>query len=266
MDLSDDKKPLATSYPAPPPPSMHHHRMPPPLEASHAPPPAAAAHGLYEPSWRPYPPSFDAHPAAAAAAADQRRASSNNPPHHPPIPPAHAYPIIPNRELPQLPPEGPYGRPNSLPGPATSPDAHAPPPPPPGAYRMNGVSPHDAPPHSAPPEYRSRLPFPPPEPPTNGEPLPAHSIPPAQYAAQVPAPMSQTPTPFDPPGYYQSQAYGMRQRKAARAQQVSCFLTSSEVNPCRSTTQWSRRAGAAGMRRRGRSSGATATGRGMVPG
>lgn len=87
---------------------------------------------------------------------------------------------------------------------------------------MNGAPPHEAPPHSAPADYRARLPYPPPEQPSNGEPVPAHSIPPAQYPTPVPAPIPQTPTPFDPP-YYQSQAYGIRQRKAARAQQVRSF-------------------------------------------
>ncbi|EYE97356.1 putative C6 finger domain protein [Aspergillus ruber CBS 135680] len=182
------------------------------MEASHAPPPppsaaAAAAHAIYEP-WRTAPPTYP------PPSFDDRRAS--NPP-QPPLPPPHAYPVIPNRELPQLPPDGPYGRPNSLPGPVTTPpDAHGPPPP---NYRMNGAPPHEAPPHSAPADYRARLPYPPPEQPSNGEPVPAHSIPPAQYPTPVPAPIPQTPTPFDPP-YYQSQAYGIRQRKAARAQQA----------------------------------------------
>ena len=234
-----------------------HHRMPPIEAASHHAAAPPGAHGLYEPSWRPYHPSFDPHPvtataaattaAAAAAAVDQRRAS-NNPPPQPPIS-AHGYPVMPGRELPQLPPDGPFGRPSSLPGPAATtspPDVHPsqPPsqsqsqsqqqqqqqqqqsssqPPPATNYRhMNGAPP-DAPPppHSATaPDYRARLPFPPDQP-SNGEPpLPAHSVPPAQYPTPVPAAMPQTPTPFDPPGYYQSQAYGMRQRKAARAQQV----------------------------------------------
>lgn len=223
-------------------------RMPPPLDTAHVGAGAGAgappvAHGLYEPSssWRPYPSSFDPHSAAVTAAAtaaapDQRRVSSN-PSQAPPIPPTHGYPVIPNRELPQLPPDGPYGRPSSLPGSATTPpDAHHHPPPPPSGnyHRVNGAGPgpgagapshpppqpHDAPPHSAPPEYRSRLPFPSSEQSANGEPVSAHSIPPAQYPTPVPPPIPQTPTPFDPPGYYQSQSYGMRQRKAARAQQV----------------------------------------------
>ena len=239
------------SHHPPPPPSMHHHRRPPIEAGSHHAPPGA--HGLYEPSWRPYHPSFDPHPAAATAAAttaaaaaaavDQRRAS-NNPPPQPPIS-AHGYPVMPGRELPQLPPDGPFGRPSSLPGPAATtspPDVHPSQPPsqsqsqqqqqqqhsssqpaPATNYRhMNGAPP-DAPPppHSATaPDYRARLPFPPDQP-SNGEPpLPAHSVPPAQYPTPVPAAMPQTPAPFDPPGYYQSQAYGMRQRKAARAQQV----------------------------------------------
>lgn len=227
---------------------------PPPLDTSHHPAAVAAAaaaaaappvgHGIYEPaSWRPYPPSFDPHPP------DQHRVSTaaSNPSQATPIPPTHGYPVIPNRELPQLPPDGPYGRPNSLPGPATTPPEahhhhhhhHPPPPahpahsshPSSGNYRLNGSgagggpppppSLQDAPPHSAPPEYRSRMAFPP-EQPANGDTagaggLPAHSIPPAQYSTPA---VPQTPTPFDPPGYYNSSAYGLRQRKAARAQQV----------------------------------------------
>ena len=294
MDILEEKKPLA-SFPTPhhhppPPPAM---RMPPPLDTSQHPAAVAVAaaaatpsvgQGIYEPSpWRPYPSSFDPH------VPDQHRvstAASNPSQQPPPIPPSsHAYPVIPNRELPQLPPDGPYGRPNSLPGPVTTPpDAHphphhphphhhphhphhphhhAPPPsgpPPPapsapasahpaahppshssaGNYRLNGSGAaggpapppppslqDPSPPHSAPPEYRSRMAFPP-EQPANGDAstaaaaaasaaIPAHSIPPAQYSTPA---VPQTPTPFDPPGYYNSSAYGLRQRKAARAQQA----------------------------------------------
>ncbi|KAI9927385.1 hypothetical protein MW887_002997 [Aspergillus wentii] len=202
--IATDEKPKPPSaYSGPPPLPMH--RIP-PHEGSHGPP---SAHGLYEPppAWRPsYPSAYDAHPA------EPRRAS--NPP-QPPLP-SHNYSIMPNRELPQLPPDGPYGRPSSLPGPTHTPPEH--PLPPPNYRPMNGT-PHEAAPHSAPPDFRPRMSFPPQEPHPNGEPpLPAHSIPPTQYATTPVPHIPNTPTPYDA-GYYQNQALGMRQRKAARAQQ-----------------------------------------------
>ncbi|OXN04487.1 hypothetical protein CDV58_07994 [Aspergillus fumigatus] len=88
---ADDKPQALPPYSGPPPPQMHH-RIPP--EAAHG---LVNAPGAYDQPWRPYPPSFEHHHA------EQRRAS--NPP-QPSLPP-HGYPVIPNRELPQLPPEGP---------------------------------------------------------------------------------------------------------------------------------------------------------------
>ncbi|KAF7595061.1 hypothetical protein BBP40_007464 [Aspergillus hancockii] len=195
---TDDKPKTLPAFPGPHPPM---HRITPP-DGSHGPPSVA---GIYEQPWRPYPP-YEGHPA------EQRRTSTAPPP---PLS-SHGYPVIPNRELPQLPPDGPYGRQGSLPGPKhTPPEAHP-------SFRgpINGT-PHEPAPHSAPPEYRPRMPFPPQEPHSNGDPpppLPTHSIPPAPYSTPVP-PISHTPTPYDS-GYYQSQAFGIRQRKAARAQQA----------------------------------------------
>ncbi|KAJ9319696.1 transcriptional regulator family: Fungal Specific TF [Paecilomyces variotii] len=199
VNATEEKPKPLPPYGGPPPPA---HRMPPPEGAQGVP----SSHAVYEPSWRPYPPTFD-------ATADQRRPT--NAPPQPPIPP-HGYPVHPNRELPQIPHEAPYGRPNSLPGPSHSPqDAHPPPHP---AYRpMNGAPPHEAIPHTAPGEYRPRMAYPPHESHTNGEP-PPHSIPPGQYPPGVPH-MSQPPGPYEP-GYYHNQAFGARQRKAARAQQA----------------------------------------------
>ncbi|KAH1323326.1 hypothetical protein KXX47_000814 [Aspergillus fumigatus] len=210
---ADDKPQALPPYSGPPPPQMHH-RIPP--EAAHG---LVNAPGAYDQPWRPYPPSFEHHHA------EQRRAS--NPP-QPSLPP-HGYPVIPNRELPQLPPEGPYGRPNSLPAPSLTPtESHAP------TFRpMNGAShdsiPHSAPthpgppPHSAPSEFRPRMTYPPQEQSSYGETPPApppapHTMPPAQFPTPIPH-ISHTPAPYEP-NYYQNQAFGMRQRKAARAQQA----------------------------------------------
>lgn len=170
-------------------------RMPPP-EGPPAPP---GAHAVYEHAWRPhaYPPSFDGH------APEPRRSSAAS---QAPLPPG--YPVMASRELPQLPPDGPYGRPNSLPGPAPpmqeSPPAHA-------NYRPPNGLPHETSPHSAPPEYRSRMGFEPPPQPTAGESTPTSAPPSSQFM---------TPAPYDP-SYYQNPAYGARRGKAARAQQVS---------------------------------------------
>ncbi|KAE8145200.1 hypothetical protein BDV25DRAFT_133996 [Aspergillus avenaceus] len=195
---SDDKPKTLPAFSAPP---MHHPRIPP----SDGPHGLSAVPGMYEQTWRHYP-AYDGH------AAEQRRTSTAPPP---PLS-SHGYPVIPNRELPQLPPDGPYARQASLPGPKNTPtEAH-----PPFRSPMNGT-PHEPAPHSAPPEYRSRMSFPPQEPHSNGDPpppLPPHSIPPAPYSTPVP-PMTHTPGPYES-GYYQSQAFGIRQRKAARAQQA----------------------------------------------
>lgn len=181
-------------------------RMPPP-EGPHAPP---SAHGGYQHQWRhPYPPPYESH--------ESRRPSTSSAP----LPP-QTYPVMPNRELPQLPPDGPYGRTNSLPGPPSHPvqessPVHA-------NYRppMNGT-PHESSPHSAPPEYR-RMGFQPPEQPTPTETTPTSgSLPPSsQFMTPAPPIPPGTPGPYDP-SYYQNPAYGARQRKAARAQQVSFF-------------------------------------------
>ncbi|KAF7115349.1 hypothetical protein CNMCM5793_002165 [Aspergillus hiratsukae] len=99
---------------------------------------------------------------------------------------------------------------------------------------MNGAShdsiphstpPHSAPPHSAPPEFRPRMTYPPQEQSSNGDPPPPppppvpHTMPPAQFPRPVPQ-ISHTPAPYEP-NYYQNQAFGMRQRKPARAQQTN---------------------------------------------
>lgn len=199
MDViaTDDKTKPLPPYGGPPPQPVH--RMPPP-EGSH---PLPSPHGLYEPSWRPYQPPFE------APNPDQRRSSSN--PSQPPIHPGYAVP--PNRELPQISHDAPYGRPNSLPGPTQSPsDPNTPHP----GYRPMTTAPHEANPHTAPGEYRPRMAYPPPEPHANGEPTP-HTIAPGQYPHMAHAPVSYEP------GYY-NPAYGTRHRKAARAQQVSAAI------------------------------------------
>ncbi|KAH8425600.1 putative C6 finger domain protein [Aspergillus melleus] len=200
ISATDDKPTPMPAYSGPAPPM--HHRIPHP-DGGHGPPSDSV---MYEaPPWRPYPASFEG------------RRTSNAP--QPPLPPP-GYPVHPNRELPQLPPEVPYNRQGSLPGAFhTISDAHPPPHPP---YRPMNGTPHEAASHSAPPDYRPRMSFPPPESQTNGDPPPPppppHSLPPAQYGTPVPPHISHTPAPYDP-AYYQNQAYG-RQRKAARAQQA----------------------------------------------
>ncbi|RAL15067.1 putative C6 finger domain protein [Aspergillus homomorphus CBS 101889] len=190
------------------------HRIPLP-EGSHGLP---STSGVFEQPWRPpFTHSFETHPA------DQRRTSSAP---QPPLP-SHAYSAMSSRELPQLPPDGPYARQSSLPGPPThaSPETHPPPLPPHPNFRppINGT-PHEPTPHSAPSEYRpavARMSYPPPETPsTIGDPPPPppQTLPPAQYTPPVPH-LSHTPTPYDS-GYYPNQAFGIRHRKAARAQQA----------------------------------------------
>ena len=187
-------------------------RMPPPGE-HHAPHPGV--HGVYDHAWRPhYPPSaYDGH------APDSRRQSASS---QGPLPP-QGYPVMANRELPQLPPDGPYGRPSSLPGPPhpiadpNQPPTHA-------GYRpsMNGT-PHEVSPHSMPPDYRTRMGFQPSETPTSEATTTSGPLPPTtQFMSPAPPIPGGTPGQYDP-SYYQNPAYGARQRKAARAQQVSFF-------------------------------------------
>ncbi|KAF5855048.1 hypothetical protein ETB97_010200 [Aspergillus alliaceus] len=134
------------------------------------------------------------------------------------------YPFMPNRELLLPPPDGLYGWQGSFPSPNHTPmEAQQP-------FRgsMNGTS-HDPAPHSAPPEYQHRLSSPPKEPHSNGDTLPLlppHLNLPAPYSIPVP-PVSHTPAPYGS-GYYQSQAYGMRQSKAAQAQQLKTCDQSQE--------------------------------------
>ncbi|GFF44604.1 C6 finger domain protein, putative [Aspergillus udagawae] len=215
MNEADDKPQALRPYSGPSPPQMHH-RIPP--ETAHG---LSNAPGAYDQPWRPYPPSFEHHHA------EQRRASILPQPSLP----SHGYPVIPNRELPQLLPEGSYGRPNSLPAPSLTPTESRPP-----TFRpMNGAShdpiPHSAPMHSAPPpppplphsahpDFRPRITYPPQEQSSNGDPpLPPppapHTMPPAQFPTPVPHIF---PAPYEP-NCYQNQAFGIRQRKVARAQQ-----------------------------------------------
>lgn len=192
-------------------------RMPPP-EGHHGPPPVPHA---YEPgsAWRPpYAPHYDSH--AHPHAHPHAPAPERRPPTTQATLPPPNYPAMHGRELPQLHLDGPYSRPGSLPG-SAGPDPHAsqhpfrPP--------MNGT-PHEASPHSAPPEYRApRIGYQP-EPPGPGETTPTSGPlpPPSQFMSPAPVSAS-TPAPYGP-DYYQSAAYGLRQRKAARAQQV-CLTT-----------------------------------------
>lgn len=173
------------------------------------------AHSPYDSKWRPsYLPPYDHHP-------ESRRLSA---PTQGPSPP-QTYPMQ-SRELPQLPPEGPYGRPSSLPGPS-----HSIPEPSPlhTGYRppISG-SPTDSSPHSATPDYRSRMAYPPPEPAASTEstpPISSHLPPTSQYMQAPPIPTG-TPAPYD--AFYSSAA--ARQRKANRATQVSFFVIESS-NP-----------------------------------
>lgn len=182
-----------------------------PPESPLAPP---GPHPAYEPAWRPpgaYPPPFDTHP-------DSRRSSANS---QTPLPP-HPYPVLPDRQLPQLNPDGAYGRPpNGLPPNALSPNApvHSPqdsnPPHPNFRPPMNGA-------HDGSPEYRARMSYAPPDG-INGDHTPSSGpLPPAsQFMTPVPQMATSTPPGYDP-SFYQNPAYG-RQRKAARATQVSCY-------------------------------------------
>lgn len=217
-------KPLSARYSGPP--------FPP--NPAHGPPPV---HAMYEPSWRPYPPPPFA-PHNNAQQQQQRRPSISQPPL-----PSPGYPVFPSRELPELRHDAApsFARTNSLPAPV----AHTPSPLPHtphlstttttttntnnnnNSYRpMNNGTPHVPSPHSAPPEYRPRMTLPPQEqhsanakvpPPL---PPPPHSMPPtAQYIHHPVSHLPQTPGAYDP-GYYPNQPFGIRQRKATRAQQV----------------------------------------------
>ena len=202
--IATEEKPKSLPAFSGPPPTMH--PIPPP-DRSHPPPPTGPS--MYEQPWRHHPPPFDGHPA------EQRRTPGAP---QPPLP-SHGYPVMGNRELPQLPPDGPYVRQGSLPGPApTAPEAH---PSHPAYPPMNGT--HEPSPHSAPPEYRGRMPFSSQEAHSNGD------APPAQYSTPVPPHLSHTPAPYDS-AYYNNPAFGIRQqRKAARAQQVCCRTQPSAV-------------------------------------
>ncbi|KAL2872284.1 putative C6 finger domain protein [Aspergillus lucknowensis] len=200
---TDDNPRAPPQYSGPAPPM---HRIPPP-EAPHGLP---AASGLYDQSWRQFPPSYDGHP-------PESRRTSNLP--QPPLP-SHNYPPMQSRERPQPPPDAPFGRPASLPTPAHAPSEPLPPPHA-NFHPMNGV-PHESSPLSAPPDFaRARMSFPPQDPPphTNGDPPPPpNSLPPAPYPPTVPS-VSHTPVPYDS-SYYQSQSFNMRNRRATRAQQA----------------------------------------------
>jgi hypothetical protein len=195
-----------------------HHRVP--FEAAHG---LSSASAAYDQPWCPYPSSSDLH------YTEQQRAS-NVPP--PPVPPSGQL-VKTNRQLPQLPPNGPCGQPNTLPALGLNTiGSH-----PPTSRPVNGVL-HNShihltptypapPPHSATPDFRPQMTYSPQEPSSNGDapppPPPApHTMPPAQFPTPVPH-ISHTPAPYDP-SYYQNQAFGMRQRKAARAQQVMTVL------------------------------------------
>ncbi|KAL3469072.1 hypothetical protein BJX99DRAFT_242142 [Aspergillus californicus] len=199
---TEDKSRNLPQYSSGPTPPMH--RIPPP-ETAHGLP---GTPGMYDQSWRSYPPSFEPHPP------DPRRPS--NPPQPPPA--LHTYPPMHSRELPQLTSDGHYGRPAGLPAPAHAPSE--PPPPLTTFHPMNGIS-HESSPLSAPPDFtRARMSFPPQDQPhTNGDgPLP-QSLPASQYTPAVP-PASHTPVPYESGYYHQGQSYGMRHRRAARAQQA----------------------------------------------
>ncbi|KAJ6123307.1 hypothetical protein N7512_005772 [Penicillium capsulatum] len=187
-------------------------RMPPP-DGHHAP-----AHAVYEHAWRPpYPPSYDSH------AQESRRSSTTS---QTPLP--SAYPVIPNRELPHLPPDSRFVRPSSLPSlpPHAIPESN----PPHANYRppINGTphgTPHETSPHTASPDYRPRIGYQPPDQqPSPGESTPVSGLPPSQFMSPVP-PMPPGAPPHYDPGYYQNPAYGAarnnnQQRKAARATQA----------------------------------------------
>lgn len=132
-----------------------------------------------------------------------------------PAPPIHGFFPIFNPELLQLPLNGPYGHPNSLPVSAMMPPNthHHHLPFQPSNYCVNGTvtgTPsyslhHDSQPDSAPLDS-ANLEF------------SAHSIPDAQHPTPIPAPTLHIPASFNT--HHQIQAYGMRWGKGPRAQQV----------------------------------------------
>lgn len=203
MNPVPDNKP---KHQLPPYPGHPHpmHRMPHP-ESPHGLPPA---HGAFvDRDWRHLesPSSYDAHHPPNSL-------PHSNAPRPLPIPaPGHPYATGPSRDfhLPPpktQPPDGVYhARPTSLPSLAQ-----------PGDYRagthsippINGA-PHDATPQSAPPEY-PRMHYSSPDQLTNGEPPP-------YSAPYLPHPPSAA---YDAT-YYANQSMGVRQRKVARAQQVT---------------------------------------------
>lgn len=163
------------------------------------------------------PPLESSHYPAAASitiATSIQRPVSSNPSQAPPVPTAYGFPTTSNQESPQLPPNGPHGRPNSLERSVMIPPNvhyhHFPPPL--GNNSVNGTvadapsyPPHHDAPHSA--LLQS----------TNVEPS-AHSTPHALYPTPVPAPSLRPPAYSEAP--YLSHAHGMRRRKAPRALQV----------------------------------------------
>ncbi|KXG54686.1 uncharacterized protein PGRI_078300 [Penicillium griseofulvum] len=183
-------------------------RMPPP-EGHHT---HAGPHPAYEPSWRSsYPSTFDSHHP------DSRRPSATSQTPLPPQPPG--YPVMPNRELPQLTSEGPYGRPNGHGLPLHAP-VHSPqdtiPPHPNFHQQMNGA------PHEGSPEYRARMGYPPPDQINSAEHTPVSgALPPAsQFMTPVVTMASATPPAGYDQAFYQNQSFGARQRKANRATQA----------------------------------------------
>ncbi|KAF9882616.1 hypothetical protein FE257_005956, partial [Aspergillus nanangensis] len=197
LSTNDKSKPLPV-YSAP---SLHMHLIPPP-DRPHPPP---SATGIYEHPWRHQPPPFDAHPQSAP-------------------PPPQGYPVLANRELPQL-PEGPYVRQGSLPGPAHTPsESH---PPHPNFPPMN-TTPHEPTPYSAPPDFRARLAFPPQESHSNGD--APHTMAPSQHAA-TPVPHTSNTLAPDEPGYYSNAAYGMSQQRPSRAQ-LACDQCRARRRKC----------------------------------
>ncbi|KAH1445851.1 hypothetical protein KXV31_006326, partial [Aspergillus fumigatus] len=183
MEGTDDKLNPLPPYSTPLPPSQAHHGVPP--EAAHGLPNAP---GAYNQSWCPYQPSL------------------------PPL----KYPAIPNRQLPQLPHEGPYDRPNNLPGPShILTESHPP------TFPHINRAPHysippSAPPHPAPhllpqltaPEFRPQTIYPSQDHSSNGNP----PSPPAQSSTTI-SHISRTPA-------HQHLTFGIHQSKAHRAQQA----------------------------------------------
>ncbi|OJJ51851.1 hypothetical protein ASPSYDRAFT_63108 [Aspergillus sydowii CBS 593.65] len=178
----------------------------PSLESTHGLPGAAE----FDPPWRWSRTLYTGHHP------DPPRASNASQP----LLPSHNYPTMQNQELPQLPSNGPCGRPANLPAPAHAPSEA--PPPHANFHPMNGAPPESSP-LPAPPEFtRARMSFPPQDhaPHTNGDPLPPpQSLPPNEYATTAPPTVSHTPTPYHT-SCYQAQSSNMRYSKPPRAQQA----------------------------------------------